>query len=341
RLVRAADGLDVDLRGVDTALCESGPDLGGQRFVLLDRPRVALVSQWPVATTSFGSVWHLLDARVGLQTSPISITALGSADLRRYNVIILPHVWRTDVLPALLNQPVRRRLKQWMESGGTLIAIGGSAAFLARKDTDFSAVRLRREALDELEIYEEARQREQQAAHVEIDPARIWDGSEASNPKHDDHKHAAVPAETPPADLDARKREDTWLRIFQPTGAIVDAVLDPEHWLTFGLSEGRAYENRLPVLLSGSYAFLSKYPVQTPVRLAEKKELRLSGLLWPEARKRWAGTAYATVERVGYGQLVLFAGDPIFRGYFEGTGRLLLNAVLLGPGMADASPIPW
>ena len=67
----------------------------------------------------------------------------------------------------------------------------------------------------------------------------------------------------------------------------------------------------------------------------------LSGLMWPEARQRWAGAAYATVERVGYGQIILFTSNPFFRGYFEGTGRLLTNAVILGPGMGTNQPVPW
>ena len=86
---------------------------------------------------------------------------------------------------------------------------------------------------------------------------------------------------------------------------------------------------------------MSKYPVRTPVRLADENELRLSGLLWPEARERLARSAYATVERIGYGQVVLFASDPLFRGYLEGTGRMFLNAVLLGPGLGTSQPVPW
>jgi len=86
---------------------------------------------------------------------------------------------------------------------------------------------------------------------------------------------------------------------------------------------------------------MSRHPVRTPVRLAGPAGLRLSGLLWPEARQRWAGTAYATVERMGQGQVVLFVGDPAFRGYLEGSARLLLNAVLFGPGLGTSQPVPW
>jgi hypothetical protein len=38
--------------------------------------------------------------------------------------------------------------------------------------------------------------------------------------------------------------------------------------------------------------------------------MRLSGLLWPEARERLADSAYLTVERLGNGQVILFASSP-------------------------------
>jgi hypothetical protein len=112
-------------------------------------------------------------------------------------------------------------------------------------------------------------------------------------------------------------------------------VINTEHWLGFGLGE------RLPVMFRGGSAFMSKHPVRTPVRLAGADELRLSGLLWPEARQRIAQTAYATVESVGRGQIILFATDPTYRMWMPGAQRLFLNAVLLGPGMGASQPLPW
>jgi hypothetical protein len=119
------------------------------------------------------------------------------------------------------------------------------------------------------------------------------------------------------------------------------AVFNPEHWLCFGMSSVGGDADVLPVGVSGEYVFMSRDPVRTAVRLLDEKGLRLSGLLWPEARTRFANSAYATTERVGYGQIVLFASDPTFRGYLEGTGRMFLNALLLGPGLGASHPVPW
>ncbi|MFQ5413218.1 MAG: hypothetical protein ACE5E6_02045, partial [Phycisphaerae bacterium] len=394
----------VDIRGVDTALSQDGPDLGGRRFHLLQPPRVAIASQWPLATTSFGSTWFLLDARLGLRTSPVNVQRIGSIDLRKYNVLILPHAWNTGSLAAVLGDAAVRRIKAWVESGGTLIAIGGAAAFAAGKDRGLSSVRLRRDVLDKLDVYNDALRQERAARRVVIRPDAIWGTTPQTRaPAHADARQAGdkagvdaavktgtsvvgetgadagvsggadtgasawrdvgakprptnTAATTPPEvadahaagngrpnsgsgnsnkDADARRRRDEWQRMFSPDGTMLAAELDPEHWLAFGAGA------KLPVLVSGGYVYMSKYPVATPVRLVEARRLRLSGLLWPEARKRHADSAYATVERVGRGQIILFASDPFFRGYFEGTGRLLLNAVLLGPGMGTSAAVPW
>jgi hypothetical protein len=332
-LGKIAGNNDVVIRPVSTALSSDGPDLGGRRFSLLQAPRVAIASQWPVASTSFGSTWYLLDDRLRMRCSPVNVQNLGSMDLRKYNVLVLPRVWSADALGAVLTERGIKRIKAWVESGGTLIACGGSAAFVARKETQLGTVRLKREVLDDLAAYEEALKRERKARTIEIDPDEIWgDGTDV-----DDAEVPADEAKTakPKPDLDALKRLDRWQRRFQPQGVIMAADLDCEHWLCFGAGD------RLPVLVWGDYAWMSKRPAATPARLATREHLRLSGLVWPEARERWADTAWATVERMGDGQVILFANEPFFRAYYEGSARMLLNAVMLGPGMGAAQPLPW
>lgn len=120
-----------------------------------------------------------------------------------------------------------------------------------------------------------------------------------------------------------------------PRGVILRADLDQEHWLTSGM------DDKVPVFLYTDLAFMSKQPVETAARLTDPDSLRLSGLLWPEACKRWAKTAFLTRESMGKGQIVLFAFQPDFRGYFHGSEKLLINAILFGPGLGTFLPAPW
>jgi hypothetical protein len=67
--------------------------------------------------------------------------------------------------------------------------------------------------------------------------------------------------------------------------------------------------------------------------------LRMSGLLWPEATHRLANSAYVTRESVGRGQILLFAARPTFRAATLGPARIMLNAMIYGPGYGAAQPI--
>ena len=67
--------------------------------------------------------------------------------------------------------------------------------------------------------------------------------------------------------------------------------------------------------------------------------VRMSGLVWPEASQRIANSAYLTRERIGRGQVILFAGEPNFRGAALGTNRLWLNAVVYGSGLGTSARI--
>jgi hypothetical protein len=80
---------------------------------------------------------------------------------------------------------------------------------------------------------------------------------------------------------------------------------------------------------------------EVPVRLAGAQDLRLGGLVWPEARVRLADSAWLTRTSLGYGQVVLFAHSPVFRGSWHGTARLFGNAAILGPGLGTSQPSKW
>jgi hypothetical protein len=348
---------------------DDGPDLGGGHFVLLTRPRAALLGDGSVDFTAYGAIWRLFDIDVGLSLSLLNVHDASEADLRRYNVLILPPVYgdAADAYGGMVDD-----LKTWVKAGGTLIAIGNAAEPFVAAAAEFSGVRRRRDVLGELDAYATALELERNQREVEVDPTAIWDGPAAiipptsqpsrgaaagqSAPAEDDEESDAVEEDVeqePPqvSDDNADEALDEWRRVFSPTGVILRADVDREHWLTFGVAPRPAVGPegptgggprfvRMPVFFAGENSLLSKHPVQTPMRLADRASLRLSGLLWSESAERIADGAWATVERVGSGQVILFAAEPDFRGYWQGTRRLLINAVLLGPGCGTSQVEP-
>src|SRR5262245_38678396 len=66
------------------------PDIGGQHFVLLETPRIAILTGDPFAEYNVGELWHLVDHELGLRAALIPASQLDGADLRRYNVLVVP-----------------------------------------------------------------------------------------------------------------------------------------------------------------------------------------------------------------------------------------------------------
>ncbi len=312
-----------------------GPDLGGGHFQLLERPRVALLSNAPVDRADFGHVWRYLDEELALPVTLFDVQADGALDLDQYNVLVAP-----PGAGSILRERAPA-LATWVRAGGTLVAIGSSAFALADEEVELSSNRLRRDVLEQLETYAWATARQRAALNVEIDLAALYGSAGTTAPGDGD---AAPEAPLPNADAAeevARKDAaeggaasaeaatlDAWRRSFAPAGVILRGELDAESWLTGGLERPE-----LPVLFAGSRVLLSTE--RAAVRLAAEDRVRLGGLLWPEARTRIADSCWATVERLGRGQVVSFAASPVDRGSWRGTQRMFGNAVVLGPGMTD------
>ncbi len=329
-LSKMAAEAGVTVYGIETSLGREHADLGGREFALLERPRIALVGGYPVSAYSFGACWHLLDSQFGLRTTLLDVAALSSMDLDKYNVLVLPDVWGNALsYKKLLGKVGISKLNEWVESGGTLIAVGNASAFLADSSVAISSVRTKRQILKKLARYQDAVAEAEAAESPHVDSLTVWEGIEPEGeeqPEMDEKKRL---------EYEKLKAEDEKARKLRPRGAILYVNLDDEHWLTNGCGEG------VPVMFNSGYAYMAAGDVQVAGRLAGKDYIRLSGLLWPEARERWGKTAYLTREAKGKGQVIMFATLPNFRGYFVGAERLLLNAMYLGPGFGTRRTIDW
>ena len=151
------------------------------------------------------------------------------------------------------------------------------------------------------------------------------------------------------------EKRNKWQSLFMPSGAFVSGRIDKKHWLTFGTID------TLPLLYSNYPVLMSDSNSNPVIRIGEliknndiktyrtinwsdipsgnDLNVRMSGLVWPEASQRIANSAYLTQERFGKGQIILFSGEPNFRGSSLGTNRLWLNAVVYGSGLGTRANI--
>ena len=336
---KVAESTGTNIYGVKTALSQKGPDLGGQKFQLLKTPRIAVLTGPAIDMNNFGALWYLLDYELKCPHTILDYSDFDDFDLQKYNVLILPSF---DVGPKsymkIFNENDIKKLKAWISNGGTMIGISNGAAFLADTTTGISQVRIRRQALKDLHLYEKAVQREENRRTSKIDSLAIWEWRGSIINNYIETQQTEINNEikqTEKMDEKELAEQDKQKRLYKPQGAILHVDLDEKHWMNFGVGE------KVPAMVYTSYAFLSRKPVQTPARFSKASQLRLSGVLWPEARKRWEKSAYATREEIGKGQVILFADEPNFRSYFYGTTRLLINSLLLGPGFGTQQAEVW
>ena len=119
-------------------------------------------------------------------------------------------------------------------------------------------------------------------------------------------------------------------REFRPShipGAILRVKLDQTHFLSYGYGEA------VNVLMNSSSIFAPSRNGRNVATFANKRDLRVSGLVWAEMMEALPGKAYLIDEQVGQGHIILYADDPNFRAYWDGLDRLFLNSVLFGPSL--------
>ena len=322
-LKKLAAKYGIDIFAINTALATDGPDLGSSNFTMLIEPKIAIVSGPPTSTYSFGATWHLIDYNLKSRASLINIMNFGWQDLNKYNVMLLPN---GRSMKRILGDNGIKKLKSWVDNGGTLISYSNSAAFLADSSVNISSVKLRRQVLDKLDSYDNDLSKLKEAESFSIDSVALWEGGNI---------YALDEVKKTNKNNDKIKELDQLGRKFRPQGAILKVNMDQEHWLTVGCGKS------IPVLYNTGNVLMAKKPVNVAGRLADEKNIRLGGLLWPEAKTRIAETAWVTQEYHGKGQIILFATEPHFRGYFKASERVLLNAIYLGPGMGTSHSVEW
>jgi hypothetical protein len=246
-----------------------------------------------------------------------------------------------------MNENEINSLSEWVKQGGTLIAHNGSSRFIASEDA-LGDVKLLQDTFDDMDSYNLKLLREIYSLDSQIDKQKVNSNkvdAEISYPWEDVEGLLSK---------DELIKRDKYQSIFMPSGAIVSGRLDEKHWLTFGSGK------TMPLLYS-NYPILMTNKAEAPIRVGEfvdnneeslsrsinwsfipkGKDLnvRMSGLVWPEASQRISNSAYLTRERLGKGQIILFSGEPNFRGASLGTNRVWLNAVVYGAGLGTSSRI--
>ena len=118
----------VEVVPIDSAFVEQGISLGSGDVSFLKLPRVLLAWDTPTQSLSAGWARFVLERRFGQPVTTVRTASLGRVDLRKYDVLVLP----SGTYTAAIGGDALRRLKDWINAGGTLVTLAEASRWAAR-----------------------------------------------------------------------------------------------------------------------------------------------------------------------------------------------------------------
>lgn len=278
---------------VNDSWVTDGPSFGSANVVRHNEIKIAMAWDEPTASYSAGNTRFVIERQFDYPVTPVRVDRLRTANLNRYQVLILPVMNGAGYKNALGERGIEN-IKAWVRQGGVLISLGNATRFLADPDVDMLAVR-RERAVVELE----------EVPDIDRDEATVQ-GQYLSELEAYDEQVVAL--------------EDN---PYSVSGVLVRADVHPEHWLSAGVAP------ELNVLVRGSDIYT---PIRindgiNVARFQGPDDLVSSGYLWEENRKQLAYKPFVISQSSGAGEIVAFTQDPTVRAYLDGLNVILMNAI--------------
>ena len=313
-VARIAKESGAEVFGTNSGWVDEGPNFGSADVHAIPNVKIAIAWDRPTSSGSAGAARFLLEREYGYPVTVIRTTQLGSANLDDFNVVILPDGGFGEGYDSVLGAGGARRLKDWVDAGGTLIGLGpGAVSYLAETKTGLLAVQQENLARDT-----EAKK-----------PSPPAGGGAAPAPETGS---ARVPGKLITSEAEFEKAILPESELPDSLhGVLIRAKVNQDSWATVGVPE------TVNVLMTGR-------TIYSPVKLDKglnaayfeaADQLMASGYMWAENRKQLAFKPFEVVQREGRGNVIGFTADPNFRGYMDGLNVLFLNAVFFAPAHAS------
>jgi len=123
--IRSA-GLAALVQPTTSGSASRGHDLGTGSAITLQVPRVALLTGDGFFPTSAGAAWFFLEEIASMPFDALNGASLTASDLGTYDVVVAP-----SGNPRWSGESLEGALKEWVEGGGVLVALGSSSRWAA------------------------------------------------------------------------------------------------------------------------------------------------------------------------------------------------------------------
>ncbi|MCY4357038.1 MAG: M14 family metallopeptidase [Gammaproteobacteria bacterium] len=295
-----AEESGTEVVAVNDSWVTDGPSFGSANVVRFNAPKIALAWDEPTSGYSAGATRFIIEQQFGYPVTPIRVDDLRNADLRRYQVLILPE--SNGSYLSKFGESGAENIAEWVRRGGVVIGLGNATRWLADPEVDLLAVR-RERAVIEVDMPEE-------------ETGTTVEGKYLT--EEEQFRELTVALEEAP---------------YSVAGVLVRADVHPEHWLSAGIAPV------LNVLVRGTdvYTPIRINDGVNVVRFQGPDDLVSSGYLWDENRRQLAYKPFVIQQPHGAGEVIGFTQDPTVRAYLDGLNVILMNAIFRGS--AHARPV--
>ncbi|MFX0557613.1 M14 family metallopeptidase [Maribacter sp. CXY002] len=118
-----------NLSTVQTGFVDSGKDFGSDYVAMIPKSKIAVLSGEPTSTLRFGEIWHFFEQQLKYPITILDETYFNQIDLNEYEVLILPD---GRGYGRFMTEAISNKIKDWVSSGGKLIAMGGAIDALSK-----------------------------------------------------------------------------------------------------------------------------------------------------------------------------------------------------------------
>ncbi len=153
-LAKIAKDHNMALTPTSTGFVEGGKDFGSSSVQMIPDIKVAVLSGEPTSTLQFGEIWHFFEQQLHYPITVIDSDDFDRVDLGEYDALILPNGRSYD---RFLEATRLASLKDWVNHGGKLIAMGGAIKGISGEaGFGLKALKAEKDSTAQFQSYEES-----------------------------------------------------------------------------------------------------------------------------------------------------------------------------------------
>ena len=112
------------LHAIASSFSDNGTDFGSPDIKLVPKNRIAVLQGEGTSSLSYGAIWHFFEQQLQYPVTSINTNDFNPKALQQFDVLVMPSGW----YGAMASEEAMDGLKDWIRSGGKVIAIGNAVS---------------------------------------------------------------------------------------------------------------------------------------------------------------------------------------------------------------------